>query len=378
MICMTCIAFAEYESKKQTVTEIEIKKIALLLPLSGPLASAGYAVMRGFLASYYHHVEEFVVNIFDTHALGVKTAITKALHSGADCCIGPLGREEVKQAKLYINRRIPWLLLNKCTPNHKSAFLFQFALPVESEINVIVESLDQLGYQYPGMIHYENDFGKRIKNQFTTKWTACNHDFIFFKSCDMLDNLTLMTLDALFLKESQSRCSALEKYLGHTLRYNLRYRQDIDCLFFQANAQLLSQIIPLLRYYFVFDLPFIGLSSVSLGIFEKQQDLNGLYFLAAPWQLRLSSQMNLLKQAIPDFHTHTFDTLSLYAFGMDIALVLKNLPHYFQNENMILSGETGVLTISRARVISNKRKWATIRNGRAVLQSLPKRSILNY
>ncbi len=360
------------QAHTQETTSSYPKKIALLLPLSGPFEWAGYAVMRGFLASYYSDPSEVAIQIFDSHAMGVKSAVQQALNSGAECLIGPLTQEEVRQAQFCYHRQVPWLVLNKVSLNHKTSLLFQFGLPVEDEVLALVNQLDLLGYQSPLLIGAQNTLGERIQKKWVSSWGQLNHNEVILKLFNPNDRLNELIMSALLIQESKTRFLALKRYLGHVVQHTLRHRQDVDAIFIQANRQQLSQIIPMLHYCFVSDLPLLSLSSAHCNLFEKQNDLNGLCFLASPWQINISKPMLALKNAILSFKTHTFDRLNLYAFGMDAALIYKHLPCFHKTDEVTLSGETGRLTIRNTGVISSERRWATIKQGRVIWKSLPK------
>src|SRR3546814_14841671 len=73
-------------------------KLAVLLPLSGNLATAGASVRDGLLAGYYgEHRTRPEILFYDTanSSGGAIAAYNKAVADGADQVLGPLGRDGV-------------------------------------------------------------------------------------------------------------------------------------------------------------------------------------------------------------------------------------------------------------------------------------------
>src|SRR4051812_10012688 len=78
---------------KPITTVTEPQHVALLLPLSGNLASAGQAVKEGFLAAYYASQPrpELAIEFYDTASQAdINSLYQQAQQKGADFVIGPL------------------------------------------------------------------------------------------------------------------------------------------------------------------------------------------------------------------------------------------------------------------------------------------------
>lgn len=73
-------------------------RVALLLPLSGPHAALGQALLdAALLAQFDAAADDFVLMPFDT-AAGGRTAATRAVEAGAGLVVGPVFSEAVSQA----------------------------------------------------------------------------------------------------------------------------------------------------------------------------------------------------------------------------------------------------------------------------------------
>ncbi len=91
-------------------------KMAVLLPLTGNLATAGASVRDGLLAGYYSEARRRPeIDFFDTAGgvAGANAAYDRAAASGADFVLGPLGRDEVSALFARGQLPVPVLALNR-------------------------------------------------------------------------------------------------------------------------------------------------------------------------------------------------------------------------------------------------------------------------
>lgn len=90
-------------------------RLAVLVPMSGSLASAGQSVRDGFLAAYYAETRERpVLKFYDSqgNAAGAQAALSKAIADGAQMIVGPLTREEVNAVHGRAGQ-LPTIALNR-------------------------------------------------------------------------------------------------------------------------------------------------------------------------------------------------------------------------------------------------------------------------
>ena len=92
------------------------ERLAVLLPLSGSLATAAGPVRDGLLAAYYgERRRRPELRFYDTAgtASGATTAYAKAVAEGADQVLGPLGRDEVDAVFRGVQPNVPVIALNR-------------------------------------------------------------------------------------------------------------------------------------------------------------------------------------------------------------------------------------------------------------------------
>lgn len=87
--------------------------LAVLLPLTGPLATAAVPVRDGLLAGYFAERRRRPDLTFYDTAGGVATAYSRAAAAGADFIVGPLGRDEVGRLFGPGKLDVPVLALNR-------------------------------------------------------------------------------------------------------------------------------------------------------------------------------------------------------------------------------------------------------------------------
>ena len=95
------------------------RKLAVLLPLSGSLATAAGPVRDGLLAGYYGEYRRRPdLQFYDTAgtAAGAVEAYRRAVADGADQVVGPLGRDEVDAVFARTVATVPVLALNRAGP----------------------------------------------------------------------------------------------------------------------------------------------------------------------------------------------------------------------------------------------------------------------
>jgi outer membrane PBP1 activator LpoA protein len=103
-------------ARSGAISQVDSAHIAVLLPLSGRLASAGRAVRDGLIAAQFAHgVDAPALRFYDTatatDAATMQSLIARASAAGARLQIGPLSRDEVILAANLPNS-LPQLLLN--------------------------------------------------------------------------------------------------------------------------------------------------------------------------------------------------------------------------------------------------------------------------
>lgn len=152
-------------------------RLAVLLPLSGPLATAAAPVRDGLLTGYYgEHRRRPSIDFYDTTGTpaGALAAYDRAVAAGADFVVGPLGRDEV--GALFARGdalKVPVLALNRPTSGHAPPpGHADFSLAPEDDGQMAAEYLLGLEKRGAVILAGNDDNGRRAAAAFRERFTA--------------------------------------------------------------------------------------------------------------------------------------------------------------------------------------------------------------
>src|SRR5690606_11870200 len=146
-------------------------KLAVLLPLSGDLATAAASVRDGLLAGYYgERRARPEIRFYDTanSSGGAIAAYNRAVADGADQVLGPLGRDGVDAVFRNVQPGMPVLALNRgtVTPPFNSA---SFSLAPEDEGSSAAEHVVALGAKRVLALSSGDDYARRSVDAFSAR-----------------------------------------------------------------------------------------------------------------------------------------------------------------------------------------------------------------
>ena len=151
------------------------RQVALLLPLSGRAASAGFAVRDGFLGAYYDDGSSSRprVRIYDVAERDAPSAYLQALADGSDFVVGPLTREEVASLATLADGRATTLALNflpdgVAVPDR----FYQYALSPEDEARLAARRVAADGRLSGVTLVPQSDWGRRVHAAFAEEFAA--------------------------------------------------------------------------------------------------------------------------------------------------------------------------------------------------------------
>lgn len=332
-----------------------VRRVALLLPLSGRLKSAAAAVRDGFIAAHLGDPASGLdIRLYDASSNPI-AAYDQAVADGAQLIIGPLGKQQVERVVQHNAGRLPVLALNYRDQTQNTPAVLEFGLSPEDEArSAALRALDD-GLTHAIALVSDDDFGRRSLDAFRAAFQADGGtllDASFFSGSPRDYQNTIKSL--LKLKQSAARFKAIERLVGEDLDAAPVRRQDAQLVFLAAKPQAGRQIRPQLKYYHAEDLPIYSGGRIYGGSPDprRDKDLNGVNFCAMPWLLGTSQLWRNRRDAVEQAWPQRARRLErLYAMGNDAYLLASSLRNTSWQNLPVIAGATGQLHRQQSRIV---------------------------
>jgi len=344
-------------------------KVALLLPLSGRLASAGKAVRDGYLASYYNqraagraNFEVLVIDLDNYDSANI--AYDDALTQGASLVVGPLSKQAVAELGTRPDRPIPVLALNRIEQVLPATGgpLVQMSLAPEDEAVRIAELAFGQGARSALVIKPAGEWGNKVEDALKSRWSTLGgtvSNSVYYKG---RDDYSYSIRSALDITASEIRARDVRSMLATNIEFTTRRRQDVDVVFLLArNGPEARSIKPLLAFHYAGDLPVYAMSSIYSGIPDsRDRDLNGINLVETPWLLGSNPNVRV---AITAGDTGSDNYTRLNALGADAFLLQSRFGQLQAGPDALLRGDTGLLSMNPQLQIQRELSLATFDEG---------------
>ncbi len=336
-------------------------RIALLLPLTGPLGDAGDAVRDGVIAARYAARARGetvpILEIFDTGREEVQPLYLQAVERGAQWVIGPL-RPEKLQELARVRLSVPVLALNRLESGGTSN-LYQFSLHAEDELQQLGAAAERRGWRNALLLRPEDDWSLKTADRFVEIWTAGGGTLSGEGVYTSERNISRVVRNALRLNQSVVRARLLENRLKMQLQTESRPRRDVDVVVLLADAETARLLRPVLQFHRAEDLPVLSISRIYDGSMDRKKnaDLDGIVFTETPWLLErgeLHQAMEAAQQ--PDF-------TRMHAIGVTAWQLLPWLKTLGAEKQTSLYSASGRLSVDRRGRIRRRLPWAVVDKG---------------
>jgi len=323
-------------------------RVAVLLPLSGPLADLGNALLEGIAARFYQSRDMAgSLLVFDTAGQEdlADAAYRNALQQGADRVIGPLVPEAVDRVAT-IDSGVPTLLLNH-PPGTLAAPFWVLSLSPEDDARAVAERARGLGNDRALVLVPEGSFGDRVAGAFrdalerqSGRVTAEHR----FEARSPEINTRIGT--ALGIDASEQRIQRVRRQTRLELEADAQVRGDIDMIFIAGPAADLRLVVPHLHYHRASRLPILATSHVYEGRpqADRDRDLSGIRFPDAPWlHPALNPEPELLAElaSTEEIETTASRLPRFAALGIDAMDVASGLSLYLRAPHLEVNGVAG-------------------------------------
>lgn len=336
------------------------KKMALLLPITGPLAGPGNAIKDGFMAAHQaSHTNNLTkVRIYNTDSADVAALYQQAVSEGADYIVGPLSKANVATVA-PLHHPVPTLLLNEAEVSTNSG-AYQFGLSPSNEARQVAQKARKKGYTRALVIAPAGAWGDEVVAAFASQWRGNAGRIVDTLHYQPQDDMNAIMRDFLHITDSEAREKKLKQLLGDKIESIPTRRQDFDVIFLLAYPSKAGQIMPLLKYYYAGDMPVYAISTVYSGHANpmKDRDLDGIIFCDMPWVFEHQMGSRNWPEQFNSYNR-------LYALGMDSYAMSSQLNQLLLFPAVGVSDNSGALYLSSPQQISRILVWGQFRQGLA-------------
>lgn len=320
-------------------------KLAVLLPLSGDLATVAAPVRDGLMAGYYGETRRRPeVLFFDTAgtAGGAIAAYGRAVAAGADFVVGPLGRDEVSALFQDSRLSVPALVLNRDNADPPAGHA-GFSLAPEDDGLTAVEYLLAREHRNVLVISGSDDNGRRAAQSFGNHFTERGGKVVAVVSVGDSPG-------------DQSAALASAAAAG------------ADAVFLAVKGSVARQLTPQLALAGLGGKTRVGTSQLLSGTGKLRDDvaLDGIVFPTEVWTSRGFAGLPSPGLTGERLVTARGPAARLFAFGYDAWLLTAYLDRLLNGKNAELRGATGRLQLDGFGNVLRTPAWSTFRGGLAV------------
>lgn len=346
-------------------------QIAVLLPLTGPVADVAAALRDGIIAAHFHRDNRAYtpqIHFYDTggDASTVTGIYQQAIDDGADFVVGPLTREAVNAIADSGRISVPTLTLNYSESRRTSdPRLFQFGLAPEDEARQVAQRAWLDGHNHALAIVPRGEWGERVAEAFRREWEQFGGKLLESETYpadinDFADQIKrMMNLD-----DSEQRHRDLARVLQQPLQFEPRRRQDADFIFMAAFPRQARLIRPQLEFHYAGGLPVYSTSHVFTGKRNRNddRDIDGVIFCDLPWLL--SDDQHAAKREIERaWPERSGQYARFFALGVDAYDIIPHLNNLRLFHYERYRGVTGVLQLTDTNRIYRQLPWARFSAG---------------
>jgi outer membrane PBP1 activator LpoA protein len=381
-------------------TPIKPFKIAVLLPLSGRLATQGLALKEGILAAYLNNLPEALIqpsgpvdsvspsyrqlNFFDS-ALKTPQELND-LVADYDFVLGPLLKDSINgliqllpadKIMLALNRNENELQ-GKTTLSSENALPmvnkehYFYALAPEDEAEQLAQYIKHKGYKRPIIFTADNSVTSRMTEAFMSSWMKDSLGqrqpdiAVFSDSKDMREQVESL----LDVAQSKARIKQMENVADIEVYSVERNRLDIDVMVLFANPEQTELLNPII------EASLSPSSAGSLAVFASSRsyslelsknslrDLRNLTFSDMPWMLPGHQWSELASQTNELWPQRLDALLRIFAMGYDAYELIGNLRQLKTLPQITKSGLTGELSVTDNGVLHRHLPLAQITQDR--------------
>lgn len=326
---------------------IQSQKVALLLPVSGKYKQAGNAIKDGFMEALFKHKGKvkYNVKIYDTSTSDDMSQLyQQAIDDGTSLVIGPLIKENIENLLDHTPLKTPTILLNYSYKINNDD-VYTFSINPSQEATQIAYFAHQRGYKRAFVIWFDNQWGQNSKKAFVKAWGNLNNTTVGEIAISENTKISSEIIDNFHITNSHYR----NKYISSIFPKNQFFpkpRDDVDFIALMTNDKIALQLIPLLKFNYLGNIPIIATSLIyNSDKTTVDRDLHGITFCDMPVMLSKSIGKSTNNDRLEGIGYDSFLIISHLN-------ILKNFPSFG------LPGKSGHLYIDQNE-ITRALNWGT-------------------
>lgn len=323
-------------------------QLAVLLPLSGTLATAAAPVRDGLLAGYYGEVRRRPeLRFYDTTGTttGAVSAYERAVADGADQVLGPLGKDQVDAVFRLSRTSVPVLALNRpdVMPPVNNA---SYALAPEDDGIGAADYLQARNTLRVLVLSAGDDNARRSVAAFEKRLQK--HGGSVVQTLAVVGETPADITDLL-------RAAALRE-------------GGVDAVFLAMRGPAARAIGPQLSAAGLAGKPRVATSQLTAGTGKADQDrlLDGIAFPTDAWSVSGVSGLPSALSTGNRLPTARGPAARLFAFGYDAWLLTAYLERLALSEDGSVRGASGTLRIDADGNVMLSPAWSTFSGGNIV------------
>ncbi len=346
------------------------RRIAVLLPESGPFQNAAEAIKTGIGIAQNQPGNSYfpALSYYDTDVVDPISLYHQATQEGAELILGPLQKPNVEQLGQITKLNPPVLALNQVDHLYRQG-LYQFSLSPEEEARQVANSAWLHNHQRALILAPDTAFGQRIGEYFANYWQNLGGTVLEIQYFDNTASDFSKPIERLLnIDESRQRFRRLKRVIGNAVMES-RIRRDADFLFLIASPKQGRLIRPQLLFYRAEYLPVYATSLIYSGHRNPRwdKDLEGVRFCDIPWLLDGEFQNAPSLQAFEaEQGKFPGPYLRLVALGIDA----YHLPFTLLVNGQRYPGTTGALTLADNGHIGRQLTCAEFKDGVPVIYGM--------
>lgn len=333
-------------------------RVALLLPLSGPLRLAGEAVRDGFLAAHFQaggSAGEIEVIDSGGDADSALAAYRAAASRGYRQVVGPLSREAVSALFASRDLSVPVLALNRADLPTPRGHL-SFALTPEDEGAAAAGRLLQRGLTRVVAVVSTDDASQRALAGMQQRLQASDGR--------MLGVVQIDERKVNFQEEIRAVLVAAGLPTSRPQELDKPHDPGFDALFIAVRPPAARLVVPQLKLYGLSEVPMMGTSMIydPAGDARMDRELSGVEFVDSPWLIDELPGLPSRAGMAQYLDSLRGGAARLFAFGIDAWRLLNQ--RAAGDPSMAEQGATGMLSIDEFGDVQREPGINVFRSGR--------------